>query len=174
MSLFGKQVEDTPPTAPSDGHGAYGIGDLIRLLKTTPIDHHPKLVVQVIKTTLESVGVKSEAVIQDALARENGIRDAIEMIQSQIIVLAQEIEARQNQIAELQVALRETTHARSLLAGADLPSESVPLIDLNRPQLVEASEVATDGGLSRALPPPLPPPRRKAASDQAHHPAQRG
>ena len=68
MSLFGKPVEHVSPGAPCDvnGEGGYGIGDLIRLLKAIPIDHHPELVVQVIKTTLESVGVKSSAVIEDA------------------------------------------------------------------------------------------------------------
>src|SRR5215510_3481334 len=108
MSLFAKQLEPVSPAALSDGGGNYGVGDLIRLLKSLPIDHHPELVVQVIKTTLESVGVRSSAVVEDALARENGMREAIEMLESQIVVLAQEIEARQFQIAELQVDLRET------------------------------------------------------------------
>ncbi len=162
MSLFGKLVEPALPTAPSEQnrHGAYGVGDLIRLLKSIPIDHHPELVVQVIKTTLESVGVQSSAVIEDALAQENGMRDAIEMLESQIVVLSQEVEARQHQIAQLQVEMRETMHARSLLSNAELPAESVPLIDLG-------------GGVDhepRSLPPPLPPPRRKAASGRSQEP----
>ena len=83
MFLFGKQDEQRS-SAPSDaaGHGGYGIADLIRLLKVIPTDHHPQLVVQVIKTTLESVGVKSSAVIEDAIIRENAMRDAIEMFGS--------------------------------------------------------------------------------------------
>src|SRR5262245_60783787 len=139
MSLFGKPVEHASPGAPSDvnGQGGYGIGDLIRLLKSIPIDRHPELVVQVIKTTLESVGVKSSAVVEDALAQENAMRDAMEMLESQIVVLTQEIDARRYQIAQLQDELRETTHARSLLANTEAPSEFVPLIDLNLPQLVE-------------------------------------
>jgi hypothetical protein len=172
MSLFGKLVDNPSPSAPSDAndYGAYGIGDLIRLLKSIPIDHHPELVVQVIKTTLESVGVRSSAVIEDAIVRENGIREAMEMLESQIVVLTQEIEARQYQIAQLRVELSETTRARSLIANAEAPSGSAPLIDLNLPQLEPAEVVAADGaGLDdarepRSLPPPLPPPRRKTAT----------
>src|SRR5689334_7282251 len=121
MSLFGKLIEPASSHAPSEVNrqSAYGIGDLIRLLKTIPLDHHPELVVQVIKTTLESVGVESASVVEDALVQENGIREAMEMLQNQIIVLSQEIEARQHQIAQLQVEMRETTHARSLLANSE-------------------------------------------------------
>jgi hypothetical protein len=177
MSLFGKPVEDASPSAPSDAssYGAYGIVDLVRLLKSIPIDHHPELVVQVIKTTLESVGVRSSAVIDDALIRENGMREAMEMLESQIVVLTQEIEARQYQIAQLKVELSETMHARGLLANAEPPF--VPLIDLNLPQLAEPYDaVARDGAGSddehaarepKSLPPPVPPPRRKAAVGRA-------
>jgi len=175
MSLFGKQVEASPaPVARIAGQGAYGIEDLIRLLKTIPIDQHPELVVQVIKTTLESVGVKSEAVIGDAIARENQVRDALEMLESQIAVLKQEIASRQEQIAQLHMALREITDARSLLAN----SEALPPIDLNRSNVAESAELdAIDRALladepdenrPRTLPPPLPPPRWKAA----HGPSQ--
>ena len=176
MSLFGKQVEHVSAPSHVAGHGAYGIGDLIRLLKTIPIDHHPQLVVQVIKTTLESVGVKSAAVIEDAIAQEHGIRDALEMLESQILVLRQEIEARQDQIAQLHVALRETADARSLLASAEAPSDALPAIDLNTPDVLETSEpdaleraVLEDERAEqrpRTLPPPLPPPRYKSQSQE--------
>jgi hypothetical protein len=83
------------------------------------------------------------------------MREAVEMLESQIVVLIQETEARRYQIAQLQVELRETMQARSLLANAEAPSEPGPLIDLSQPQL-EASEVV--------LPPPLPPPRRKTTA----------
>jgi hypothetical protein len=163
MSIFGKPVEHASPPSGGNDQSAYGIGDLIRLLKSIPIDHHPELVVQVIKTTLESVGVSSSAVVEDALIRENGMREAVEMLESQIVVLMQEIEARRFQIAQLQVELRETMHARNLLASADGPTEAVPAIDLNLPQL-EPSEVVAADGEPRSLPPPLPPPRRKTAA----------
>jgi hypothetical protein len=161
------------------GQGGYGIADLIRLLKIIPTDHHPQLVVQVIKTTLESVGVKSSFVIEDALAQENGIRDAIEMLESQIVVLRQEIQARQEQIAQFDVALRETIGARNLLASAETSSDAPSEIDLNQAQLVEGSDAGAFHGVgpdptatARSLPPPLPPPRRKTRSGQLLEPAQ--
>jgi hypothetical protein len=174
MSFFGKQVDRASP-ARVTGDGAYGIGDVIRLLKSIPIDHHPQLVVQVMKTTLESVGVDSSAVIEDALARENGIREALGALEGQILVLRQEIEARQNQIAELHAALGEMADARNLLANAEAPSNAIPSIDLNLPHF-ESSEPETIDAASldeqradqkpRSLPPPLPPPRGKTPSGQ--------
>jgi hypothetical protein len=159
MSLFGKQ-DERPPSHVA-GEGTYGIGDLIRLLKIIPTtDHHSQLIVQVIKTTLESVGVKSSFVIDDALAQEKEIRDAMEMLESQIVVLGQEIDARRDQIAQLDFALRETIGAKNLLASAEIPPEALPEIDLTQARLVETSDPAL---LDRSLPPPLPPPRRKAA-----------
>jgi hypothetical protein len=168
MFLFGKQDEQRS-SAPSDaaGHGGYGIADLIRLLKVIPTDHHPQLVVQVIKTTLESVGVKSSAVIEDATIRENGMRDAIEMLGSQIVALRQEIHDRQEQMAQLDIALRETIGAKNLLVSAEMASDAPPEIDLNQAQFVEDSDFE-----ARSLPPPLPPPRRKIDTGQLHQSAQ--
>jgi hypothetical protein len=183
MSFFGKQVDRASPIAPSPitGDGAYGIGDVIRLLKTIPIDHHPQLVVQVMKTTLESVGVDSSLVIEDALARENGIREALGMLEEQILVLRQEIEARQNQIAEMHVALREIADARNLLANAEAPSGALPSIDLNLPHFESSEPEAIDPTSleeeraerkPRSLPPPLPPPRWKTPSGQPQETTQ--
>jgi hypothetical protein len=170
MSLFGKQDEQPSPSHVT-GQGGYGIADLIRLLKVIPTDHHPQLVVQVIKTTLESVGVMSSAVIEDAFVQENGIRDAIEMLESQIVVLRQEIQARQEQIVQLDVALRETIGAKNLLVDAETPSGAPSEIDLNQAQFIEASDAGAlhgvgpdETGSARSLPPPLPPPRRKTGS----------
>ena len=71
MSLFGKKPEPQPimqPRAPGDEpatpNRSYGVAVLIRLLKTIPVDQHPDLVVRVVKTTLESVGVHSSHVRQ--------------------------------------------------------------------------------------------------------------
>ena len=177
MSLFGKQDEQGSPAPPHGrGQSGYGVADLIGLLKVIPIDHHPELVVQVIKTTLESVGVKSSFVIEDALAQENRMRDAIEMLERQIAVLMQEIHDRQEQIAQFDVALRDVIGAKNLLASAESSAAALSEIDLNHAQFVEGSGAgALDGvgpdetGTARSLPPPLPPPRR---SGQLQSPAQ--
>jgi len=144
------------------GESAYGITDLIRLLKTVPItEQDSQLVVQVIKMTLESAGVKSSLVIDDALAQEKGIRDAMDMLETQLVVLGKEIDARRDQIAQLEVALRETIGARNLLAGAEMPPDALSEIDPDEDRLVEPT-----------LPPPLPPPHRKAASGRPLERAQ--
>jgi hypothetical protein len=161
--FFGKQDESSVAPSHATAPGGYGITELIRLLKIIPIDHDAQLVVQVIKTTLESVGVKSSFVIEDAIAQEKGIRDAMDMLENQIVVLRQEILAREEQIAQLDVALRETVGAKNLLANAETPPDVSSEIDLNQAQLVEPPEPVV-------LPPPLPPPRRKGTSSM--QPAQ--
>src|SRR5262245_41235954 len=112
MSLFGKKPEPQSliqPQAPSDDRGAsnrsYGVAELIRLLKTIPVDQHPDLVVRVVKTTLESVGVHSSHVIDDALRQEGAINDRIAILEGEIEGLASEIHARKEQIAQLRVEL---------------------------------------------------------------------
>jgi hypothetical protein len=143
----------------------YGVADLIRLLKTLPTDHHPKLVLQVIRTTLESVGVESSAVIEDAVVVEKAIRDQIAALESQIVDLTREIAARRDRIGYLQAELAETIDARDRLADEE-PSE-IEIADFEE----ERSE--GDGALASqiaprlkpgSLPPPVPPPLRKPAS----------
>src|SRR5258708_2362150 len=141
MSLFGKQDEHSPSHV--TGESAYGITDLIRLLKTIPItDQDSQLVLQVIKMTLESAGVKSSLVIDDALAQERGIRDAMDMLETQLVVLGKEIDARRDQIAQLEFALSETIGARNLLASAEILPDPLSEIDLNQDQLVEPTDGA--------------------------------
>jgi hypothetical protein len=176
MSLFGKQSDRPPPMAQeyaATGSG-YGVADLIRLLKTLPVDHNPQLVVQVIKTTLESVGVHSSTVIDDAIMQENAIRDEAAMLETQIVELAREIEARRERIAELDILLAETIDAKNRLASAEPRSVDPSFIDLNQPQLLPPSEEGATfephGGRPPSLPPPLPPPRRKARANELPEP----
>jgi hypothetical protein len=156
MSLFGKKPE--PPAsaqtyAPNDDSAAsnrpYGVIDLIRLMKTIPIDHHPDLVVRVIKTTLESVGVQSSAVIEDALRQESAIRDRIATLEGDIDGLKREIQDRRDQIAQLQVDLSETIYAKERLQS----TETVILA-------AAAGDASAHGSKPRTLPPPLPPPHK--------------
>jgi hypothetical protein len=156
MSLFGKRPEPTPTPQPhvtNDDPAApnrpYGVIDLIRLMKTIPIDHHPDLVVRVIKTTLESVGVHSSAVVEDALREENAIRDRIAKVEGDIDGLTREIQDRRDQIKQLHVDLSETIYAKERLQS----TESVILAST-------LGEVVAQASKPRTLPPPLPPPHR--------------
>jgi len=156
MSLFGKRPEPPPTPQPhvtNDDPAApnrrYGVIDLIRLMKTIPIDHHPDLVVRVIKTTLESVGVHSSAVVEDALREEDAIRDRIAKLEGDIDGLTREIQDRRDQIKQLHVDLSETIYAKERLQS----TESVILAST-------AGQVAAQVSKPRTLPPPVPPPHR--------------
>ena len=161
MSLFGKKPEPPPFTQSrvvdddrSPSNRAYGVADLIRLLKTIPVDQHPDLVVRVVKTTLESVGVQSAHVVDDALRQEAAINERISVLEAEIVELSGEIQLRRDQIAQLQMELAETTYAKDRLLGAD---------GITLPAPVSASQSDPVGHESkpRSLPPPLPPPRHR-------------
>src|SRR4051794_34245770 len=108
MSLFGKKVEPPPMQPPAmppslppvyapgaeaaQQKRGYGVADLILLMKTIPTDRHPELVVRVVKSTLESVGVRANDIIEDALQHEGVVRDRIGTLEGEIDGLEQEIE----------------------------------------------------------------------------------
>jgi hypothetical protein len=167
MSLFGKKPEPQPlnqPFSPDDDRGApnrsYGVADLIRLLKTIPVDQHPDLVVRVVKTTLESVGVHSSHVIDDALRHEGAINDRIAVLEGEIEGLSSEIHARKEQIAQLRVELSETTYAKERLQSAEGAIHGAPPAD-----------PGSHAPKPRSLPPPLPPPLHKSSSGKPPEPA---
>ena len=157
MSLFGKKPESpasfVQPRVGDDAHASsnrsYGVADLIRLLKTIPTDQHPDLVVRVVKTTLESVGVQSSQVVDDAIRHETQVNERIKVLESEIEGLTGEIQTRRDQIAQLQVDLAETTYAKDRLLSVEG---------------VELSSPLNDGlhGPKRTLPPPVPPPLHKS------------
>jgi hypothetical protein len=159
MSLFGKKPEPPPLTQasfsedepPSTPGRAYGVADLIRLLKTIPVDQHPDLVVRVVKTTLESVGVHSSHVIDDAVRLETAIADRIGVLEGEIQSLTGEIQLRRDQIGQLQVELSETTYAKERLQSAEAVSFGN-----------STGDPGAHAPKPRSLPPPLPPPLHKS------------
>jgi hypothetical protein len=167
MSLFGKKAEPQPsfqPQTPSDERPAqgrsYGVADLIRLLKSIPVDQHPDLVVRVVKTTLESVGVHSSQVVEDALRQEGAIGDRISVLEGEIEGLTGEIQARKEQIAQLRTELSETTYAKERLQSAEGVMHAAP-----------SPEPSLHAPKPRSLPPPLPPPLHKSSSGKPPEPA---
>jgi hypothetical protein len=171
MSLFGKKPEPQPaaqPLLPADDRAApnrsYGVADLIRLLKTIPVDQHPDLVVRVVKTTLESVGVHSSQVIEDALRHESAVNDRIGVLEGEIEGLASEIHARKEQIAQLRVELSETTYAKERLQSAEGAIHAGP-------PGAPPADPGPHAPKPRSLPPPLPPPLHKSSSGKPPEPA---
>jgi hypothetical protein len=164
MSLFGKKAE-APPTvppplppvarAPSDDARAharsYGVTDLIQLMKSIPIDHHPDLVVQVVKSTLQSVGVHVPDIIEDAVRHEGQLKDRIVGLEGEIQALSEEIERRKELILQLQGEVADLAYAKERWQNAT-GTASVPPPE---------SPTHTK---SHVLPPPLPPPFPKTVS----------
>jgi hypothetical protein len=166
MSLFGKKVEPPPmqppvmppPLPPVHAPGVegaqpkrgYGVTDLILLMKTIPTDRHPELVVRVVKSTLESVGVHANDIIQDALNHEGAVRDRIAALEGEIDGLEQQIEHRRGLIAELHVNISDLVYARERWQGAE--SGRHP-----------GDEEAPGVSKPHSLPPPLPPPFPKSS-----------
>jgi len=134
MALFGKKL-DVPPTMPplpappaqkpqtrapelpTPGR-SFGVSDLILLMKTIPIDHHPDLVVQVVKSTLESVGVHVSDIIDDALRHEGAMRDRVSGVESEIDGFMREIESRRELIAQIEEDIAHLVQARQTREGA--------------------------------------------------------
>ena len=164
MSLFGKRNEPpsmqppamppplppvhAPEAAPKRG---YGVADLIMLMKTIPTDRHPELVVRVVKSTLESVGVHANDIIEDALRHEGAVRDRIAALEGEIDGLEQEIERRRGLIAELQTNVADLIYARERWQSAESG------------RLAAADDGGGTASKGHSLPPPLPPPFPKTA-----------
>jgi hypothetical protein len=106
------------------------------------------LVVRVVKSTLESVGVSSSQVIEDAARLESAIRERVSALEGEIEGLTSEIHQRKEKIAQLNAELSETIYAKDRLQGA----ENVPFA---------AAEAGHHAPKPRSLPPPLPPPMHK-------------
>ena len=163
MSLFAKKPETPPMHAPATkpvGHAkkepaakgpSYGVADLIALIKSIPIDHHPDLVVQVVKTTLESVGVHVADIMDDAARLESDVKDRIAAIEGEIGGLAQEIDRRRDLIAQLRSDVADLTFAKERWQKADNAMFTAP-----PPKA--AAEPKTHPPL------PLPPPFHKSTS----------
>jgi hypothetical protein len=109
-------VADSPaPPAPPDG---YGIDKAIELMRSLPKENM-ELVVQVVKSSLASVGIQLSAIIEDAIRRQKDLRGRVEVLQSEIVELEQEIAARRDEIAKHEADHRETTTVRERLELAE-------------------------------------------------------
>src|SRR5258708_4102233 len=133
MSIFGKREENAQPGAGpvatasvSKSSGHYGIGDVIRLLRTLPVDQHAELVVRVIRTTLESVNVHVSDLVEDASRQQQKLGDRITTLQAQIMDLSNQIDTHRNEVARLEAELAETSSAKERLQHAEQAAARAP------------------------------------------------
>src|SRR5713101_9599198 len=144
MSIFGKKSEGENSGA-SKGARRYGIGDVIRLLRTLPSDQHADLVVRVIRTTLESVEVHVSDLIQDAANHEQKLGNRIAELRAQMLELTKQIDIHREEASRLEADLAETTGAKERLLFAEQGAQGG----------TSPSSLRAPGPLA-----PLPPPSR--------------
>jgi hypothetical protein len=100
----------------TEGHQGYGQGagaqysieQALELMKSVPTEGMPeKLVVQVVRTTLESVGISIPSLLEAASRRQDEVTNEIVRIQGEIASLHQAIEEKTAQVAYYQEQLAE-------------------------------------------------------------------
>lgn len=96
----------------------YGIEKAIELMRTLPSEN-VELVVQVVKFSLESVGIKLPVIIEDAIRRQKDIQGRIGVLRTEIADLEAEIKTRKDEIDRLDSDHRETTMVRERLELAE-------------------------------------------------------
>ncbi|HUQ01557.1 MAG TPA: hypothetical protein VM261_03640 [Kofleriaceae bacterium] len=96
----------------------YGIDKAIELMRTLPSENI-ELVVQVVKFSLESVGIHLPTIIQDAVRRQNDLQGRIAALKAEIADLEAEIKQRRDEIAKHEGDHKETSLVRDRLELAE-------------------------------------------------------
>jgi hypothetical protein len=97
----------------------YGIDQAIMLMRALPVDQNVELVVQVIKTTLESLQVKVADIIHDADRKTKDLDERMANLRRAIADFEKEIETRKQEIARLEADHSETSSVRQRLELAE-------------------------------------------------------
>ncbi len=95
----------------------YGIDDAIKLLRTLPADND-KLVIKVLKSTLESTGIQVGDIVTDAGRKEESIRRRRKALHDEISSLQKQMDERHRQMEALKQDLDETISVRNRLQSA--------------------------------------------------------
>jgi hypothetical protein len=140
MGLFGKNEEKrettptielkpeqmvpaAPPPPQTKPKSPYSVQDAIALMRKLPSDPASlPLVVQVVRSTLASMNVRVEDIVDDATQRQKGIEDRIIKIRAAISDLEKEIATRRHEIAEAEADLAETVSVRERLQLTEAPT----------------------------------------------------
>jgi hypothetical protein len=122
-----KPVQSETITAAPAVKSAYGIAQANELMAKLPTSDNADLVVSVIRTTLESVGVHVGQLIAEAKGREGELRTQIEQRRSTIADLERRIDAEREEIGRIEGELSLTTRTREGLERSEVlpPKRSV-------------------------------------------------
>ena len=107
-------VRDDPPATVD-----YGIDSAIQLMRALPVDQNVELVVQVIKTTLESLRVKVSDIIQDASRKQKDLEGRVSHLKKEIVDFEKEITQRKDEITKLDADHAETSSVKARLELAE-------------------------------------------------------
>jgi hypothetical protein len=111
-----------PAAQPASATPAYGIQKAIELMRSLPSDNIP-LIVQVVRTTLESTNVDVASIIDDAKAKRARIVARIEGLRREISNFEEEIAARREEIVALDADHAETKLVQDRLEMSIRPRE---------------------------------------------------
>jgi hypothetical protein len=108
------------PAAPvEEERSSYGIDNAIELMRALPVDQNVELVVQVIKTTLESLKVHVADIIDDASKKQKRLEERVADLKKEIIDFEKEIQTRKEEIARLEADHAETSSVKARLELAE-------------------------------------------------------
>lgn len=101
---------------PSVSRPCYGIEKAIELMRQLPVeDTNADLMVQVIRTTLDSAGVQVSSIIEDATQRQSDIQARATALKEEVASLKEQISRRSEEIAALEKDYQETTLVKDRL-----------------------------------------------------------
>lgn len=106
--------------APTPQQPRLGIDHAIQLIRSLPTEKNVDLVVTVLKTTLESLGIRIADIVKDAAQRQQDLEGRVGQLKSEIGSLEKEIEQRAQEIVRLESAHAETTQVRDYLEAEEL------------------------------------------------------
>ena len=112
---------EAAPAAVEDGDSYaadYGIEQAIQLMRTLPQDN-VELVVQVVKSTLESTQIKIARIIDDATTKQQDVEGRIKVLKNEIADLENEIASRKSEIGTLEADYEETSRVKDRLVLAE-------------------------------------------------------
>jgi outer membrane murein-binding lipoprotein Lpp len=123
--------EPSPKAAPAGPD--FGIQNAMELMRKLPPDNVP-LVVSVVKTTLESLNIDIDSIIEEAKEKRDKIAERISGLESEIAELEEEVAARREEIKALRDDAAETKIVQERLqqatapAGVSRPELGIPLL----------------------------------------------
>ena len=126
-----------PEASPKPTAGPeFGIQNAMELMRKLPPDNIP-LVVSVVKTTLESLNIDVESIIDDAKHKRSKIAERISGLEAEIADFEEEVAARRQEIKALQedAAETKTVQERLQLATRELAPAAMTRPELAAPLL---------------------------------------